>query len=87
MSNKRVTKTSKEAQAKKVNEDAICPECNKSTGAIVNTIVEGNKVIKQYRCIFPNCGCEYEIEESHDGTVFVEAGTEDKWKSGGIQTL
>jgi hypothetical protein len=86
MGTKKITKTSKQVKEEKLNEDTVCPECKKSTGACVNTIVENKKVIKQYRCIFPDCGCEYEIEEDHDGVVHIETG-EDMWKSGGMQQI
>ena len=86
MSNKKVTKSSKKVQAKKVNEDARCPECKRTTGTLVNTTVEAKKVIKSYKCIFPTCGCEYDVEEAHEGTYIVETG-EDMWKSGGMQVL
>jgi hypothetical protein len=87
MSNKKITKSSAQIKAERKEKETVCPECKHDTGVLNDTVIESNTVTKKFKCRFPGCGCEYQIEEEHNGTVFVEAGTEDKWKSGGIQRV
>ncbi len=87
MNKKKITKSSKQVKAEReIKNDIRCPECNKTTGTIIDIVVENDKVTRKYRCIFPDCGCEYEIEEEHNGVVHVETG-ESMWNSGGMQVL
>lgn len=84
---KKITKSSKQIKAERKEKDTVCPECKHDTGVSIDTIIEAGTVTKKFKCRFPGCGCEYQIEETHTGTVHVEAGTEDMWKSGGAQVL
>lgn len=89
MSNKKITKSSKDIKTERSNKETICPECKKDTGNLINTVVgkDGKNIaVRQYKCQFPCCGCEYEIEEEFTGSYHYEVG-ESMWNSGGAQRI
>lgn len=86
--NKKITKSSKQIKEEKLKAayETTCPECNNNEGKLINTNVEKDVIVKQYKCRFPGCGCEYEIENARDAIVPVDIG-ESMWNSGGAQQI